>query len=168
MAPHVRQVGGPKRIEPGRDKEPTLMLAHLALSSALSIGLLVICLLLVLAFEATNGFHDAANAVATVIYTNSLKSVPAVVWSGIMNFHRRDRRRHLRCLCSCRTAPTGRAVTARRLTGRADAGIAFYIGLFLEPCDLVFRHSEFELALHYRRAGRRCDWQCAAVGPRAR
>jgi inorganic phosphate transporter, PiT family len=62
------------------------MLTHLPPSSALSIGLLVICLLLVLAFEATNGFHDAANAVATVIYTNSLKSVRAVMWSGIMNF----------------------------------------------------------------------------------
>ena len=53
------------------------MLAHLAPSSALSITLLVIGLLMVLIFEATNGFHDAANAVATVIYTNSLKSVPA-------------------------------------------------------------------------------------------
>ena len=62
------------------------MLAHLPPSSVLSISLLVICLFLVLAFEATNGFHDAANAVATVIYTNSLKSVPAVGWSGIMNF----------------------------------------------------------------------------------
>ncbi|MBV8588681.1 MAG: inorganic phosphate transporter [Acetobacteraceae bacterium] len=55
-------------------------------SSIISISLLAICLLLVFAFEATNGFHDAANAVATVIYTNSLKSIPAVVWSGIMNF----------------------------------------------------------------------------------
>jgi inorganic phosphate transporter, PiT family len=62
------------------------MLAHLPPSSVLSVFLLVICLFLVLAFEATNGFHDAANAVATVIYTHSLKSVPAVVWSGIMNF----------------------------------------------------------------------------------
>src|SRR5271165_7227939 len=73
-------------IQPSRDEEPTLMLANLSPSSALSISLLLICLFLVLAFEATNGFHDAANAVATVIYTNSLKSVPAVVWSGIMNF----------------------------------------------------------------------------------
>jgi PiT family inorganic phosphate transporter len=62
------------------------MLAHLPSSSVLSISLLVICPLLVMAFEATNGFHDAANAVATVIYTNSLKSGQAVVWSGIMNF----------------------------------------------------------------------------------
>jgi len=48
------------------------MLAHLEPSSALSIVLLIISLLLILAFEATNRFHDAANAVATVIYTNSL------------------------------------------------------------------------------------------------
>jgi PiT family inorganic phosphate transporter len=70
----------------GRAKELLPMLAHLPPSSVLSISLLVICLLLVMAFETTNGFHDAANAVATVIYTNSLKSGQAVVWSGIMNF----------------------------------------------------------------------------------
>ncbi|MBV9824729.1 MAG: inorganic phosphate transporter, partial [Alphaproteobacteria bacterium] len=39
-----------------------------------------------MAFEATNGFHDAANAVATVIYTKSLRPGLAVVWSGLMNF----------------------------------------------------------------------------------
>ena len=38
------------------------------------------------AFEAVNGFHDAANAVATVIYTNSLRPRFAVVLSGIFNF----------------------------------------------------------------------------------
>nr|WP_284700784.1 inorganic phosphate transporter [Robbsia betulipollinis] len=48
--------------------------------------MLLVCFLMVLAFEATNGFHDASNAVATVIYTHSLKPVPAVVWSGVMNF----------------------------------------------------------------------------------
>jgi len=52
----------------------------------LAVGLLVFALTLVLMFEATNGFHDAANAVATVIYTKSLKPTEAVVWSGIMNF----------------------------------------------------------------------------------
>jgi PiT family inorganic phosphate transporter len=46
---------------------------------------LIICLALAFAFEFVNGFHDTANAVATVIYTNSLKPVPAVVWSGIWN-----------------------------------------------------------------------------------
>ncbi|ELS31525.1 MULTISPECIES: inorganic phosphate transporter [Pseudanabaena] len=40
---------------------------------------------LVLGFEFVNGFHDTANAVATVIYTNTLKPVYAVVWSGLWN-----------------------------------------------------------------------------------
>jgi PiT family inorganic phosphate transporter len=48
--------------------------------------LLVICLLAVCLFEAINGFHDTANAVATVIYTKTLKPMQAVVWSGIWNF----------------------------------------------------------------------------------
>jgi len=48
--------------------------------------LLFVCLLLVLAFEFVNGFHDTANAVATVIYTNSLPAKHAVVLSGVCNF----------------------------------------------------------------------------------
>lgn len=45
-----------------------------------------IALALALAFEFVNGFHDTANAVATVIYTHALKPGPAVVWSGTWNF----------------------------------------------------------------------------------
>ncbi len=48
--------------------------------------LLVFCLVAACAFEFINGFHDTANAVATVIYTNSLQPTQAVVWSGIVNF----------------------------------------------------------------------------------
>ncbi len=48
--------------------------------------MLVVCLVMVLVFEATNGFHDTSNAVATVIYTQSLKPVQAVIWSGLLNF----------------------------------------------------------------------------------
>ena len=48
--------------------------------------LLVVALLIALGFEFVNGFHDTANAVATVIYTHSLKPNVAVVWSGIFNF----------------------------------------------------------------------------------
>lgn len=48
--------------------------------------LLCICLFCACAFEFVNGFHDTANAVATVIYTNSLPPNIAVVWSGICNF----------------------------------------------------------------------------------
>jgi len=47
--------------------------------------LLLLCLLAAVIFEFINGFHDTANAVATVIYTNSLKPWFAVVWSGIWN-----------------------------------------------------------------------------------
>jgi len=48
--------------------------------------LLVLCLIAACGFEFVNGFHDTANAVATVIYTNSLKPWVAVIWSGIWNF----------------------------------------------------------------------------------
>lgn len=48
--------------------------------------LLLLALLIALAFEFVNGFHDTANAVATVIYTNSLPAHFAVVWSGFWNF----------------------------------------------------------------------------------
>jgi PiT family inorganic phosphate transporter len=48
--------------------------------------LLGVALLIALGFEFVNGFHDTANAVATVIYTHSLEPHVAVVYSGIMNF----------------------------------------------------------------------------------
>lgn len=57
--------------------------------SVLSSGgaaMLILFLIAVLAFEFVNGFHDTANAVATVIYTHSLQPNVAVVWSGIFNF----------------------------------------------------------------------------------
>jgi len=47
---------------------------------------LLIALFFAFAFEFINGFHDTANAVATVIYTRTLKAVPAVLYSGVMNF----------------------------------------------------------------------------------
>ena len=48
--------------------------------------LLFVALLIALGFEFVNGFHDTANAVATVIYTHSLTPHVAVVWSGLWNF----------------------------------------------------------------------------------
>jgi PiT family inorganic phosphate transporter len=48
--------------------------------------LLGIALLIALGFEFVNGFHDTANAVATVIYTHSLPPLAAVIWSGTFNF----------------------------------------------------------------------------------
>lgn len=47
---------------------------------------LLLCLFAACAFEFINGFHDTANAVATVIYTHSLKPRIAVIWSGLWNF----------------------------------------------------------------------------------
>ena len=47
--------------------------------------LLGIALLIALGFEFVNGFHDTANAVATVIYTRALTPEVAVVWSGFFN-----------------------------------------------------------------------------------
>ncbi|CAA2100570.1 Low-affinity inorganic phosphate transporter 1 [Methylobacterium bullatum] len=57
--------------------------------SPLAIGafvLLGLALLIALAFEFVNGFHDTANAVATVIYTHSMPPLVAVIWSGAFNF----------------------------------------------------------------------------------
>jgi len=48
--------------------------------------LLGLALFIALGFEFVNGFHDTANAVATVIYTNSLPPQVAVIWSGFFNF----------------------------------------------------------------------------------
>jgi len=47
--------------------------------------LLFVALLIALGFEFVNGFHDTANAVATVIYTRALPANFAVVWSGMFN-----------------------------------------------------------------------------------
>jgi len=55
----------------------------LAIGALLLLGL---ALLIALGFEFVNGFHDTANAVATVIYTHSLPPLVAVVWSGFFNF----------------------------------------------------------------------------------
>ena len=62
------------------------MLDWIVPGSTPALVMLGICLALALAFEFSNGFHDTANAVATVIYTNSLPPRIAVIWSGLMNF----------------------------------------------------------------------------------
>jgi inorganic phosphate transporter, PiT family len=61
-------------------------LGDVRLGSAWPYVLLGIALLVALGFEFVNGFHDTANAVATVIYTHSLEPHVAVVWSGFWNF----------------------------------------------------------------------------------
>ncbi|MFZ4690005.1 MAG: inorganic phosphate transporter [Polymorphobacter sp.] len=60
--------------------------AHVPVIATTAIVLLGVALLTALAFEFVNGFHDTANAVATVIYTHALPPTIAVVWSGLWNF----------------------------------------------------------------------------------
>ncbi|HEX4407597.1 MAG TPA: inorganic phosphate transporter [Xanthobacteraceae bacterium] len=55
------------------------------IASYLPFLLLFVALMIALGFEFVNGFHDTANAVATVIYTRSLQANIAVVWSGMFN-----------------------------------------------------------------------------------
>jgi inorganic phosphate transporter, PiT family len=59
--------------------------AGVKISSLLPFLLLFVALLIALGFEFVNGFHDTANAVATVIYTRALPANVAVVWSGMFN-----------------------------------------------------------------------------------
>ena len=63
-----------------------LTAAGTPVTSYLPFLLLGVALLIALGFEFVNGFHDTANAVATVIYTHSLAPPIAVVWSGFFNF----------------------------------------------------------------------------------
>src|SRR5262249_10216794 len=61
-------------------------LSHMPDTTALlPFVLLAVALSIALGFEFVNGFHDTANAVATVIYTHSMPAQVAVVWSGIWN-----------------------------------------------------------------------------------
>jgi phosphate/sulfate permease len=53
---------------------------------AVSAGILALVFLLIVFQEAVNGFHDTANAVATVIYSNAMKPLTAVALAAVMNF----------------------------------------------------------------------------------
>jgi inorganic phosphate transporter, PiT family len=61
-------------------------ISHLHHPASFTFILLAVALLVALGFEFVNGFHDTANAVATVIYTHSLDPHVAVAWSGFFNF----------------------------------------------------------------------------------
>ncbi len=55
-------------------------------SSSWSFGFIVFVIALALAFDFTNGLHDAANSVATVVSTRVLNPKQAVVWAAFFNF----------------------------------------------------------------------------------
>jgi len=108
---HTQAVTGPRGVRPSLDRgfDPRTALVFLLLLGAgllfvayslyadvdasgtrtttfLPYLLLFVALLIALGFEFVNGFHDTANAVATVIYTHSMPAEIAVVWSGCFNF----------------------------------------------------------------------------------
>ena len=64
----------------------TADLAHVPALGLYTVILLATALFIALSFEFVNGFHDTANAVATVIYTNALSAPVAVMWAGFCNF----------------------------------------------------------------------------------
>lgn len=64
----------------------TADLAHVPPIGLYSMIMLATALFIALSFEFVNGFHDTANAVATVIYTNALSAPVAVMWAGFCNF----------------------------------------------------------------------------------
>ena len=116
------------------------------LASAWPYVLLGMALLIALGFEFVNGFHDTANAVATVIYTHSLEPHIAVVWSGMWNligvlhFLGRGRLRDP-------LAASGRVDSAGRQRRRLRDGLrAADGGDHLEPQHLVVRTTRLELA----------------------
>ena len=61
-------------------------LSRVRMTAGFEYLLLAITLSIALGFEFVNGFHDTANAVATVIYTHTLEPHIAVIWSGLWNF----------------------------------------------------------------------------------
>ena len=48
--------------------------------------LLIVVIILALAFDFINGFHDAANSIATVVSTKVLTPATAVIWAALFNF----------------------------------------------------------------------------------
>jgi len=78
--------------------------------------LLFVALLIALGFEFVNGFHDTANAVATVIYTRSLPAHVAVVWSGFSIFSAfcfRPARSRLASYRCCRSSSFSKSAAVR-------------------------------------------------------
>src|SRR5947209_3567034 len=51
-----------------------------------TLGLVILIIVAALAFDYTNGFHDAANSIATVVATRVLSPGVAVIWAGFFNF----------------------------------------------------------------------------------
>ena len=112
---------------------------------------LILAVALALAFECVNGFHDTANAVATVIYTHTLRPWIAVVWSGMWNL--------IGVLMSSGAVAYGVVAllpvetgAQRRLGGRVRDGVrAVDLGHHLEPGHVVHGVAREFVAFAHRR-----------------
>jgi len=138
-------------------------LNNVTITSAWPYVLLALALLIALGFEFVNGFHDTANAVATVIYTHSLEPNIAVVWSGICNL--------AGVLLSTGTVAFA-VITLLPveliLQVSSGAGFAMVFALLIarhsvEPGHLVVWTARFEFAHHGRFHHRRRPCQSGSV-----
>jgi len=127
--------------------------------------LLFVALLIALGFEFVNGFHDTANAVATVIYTHSLPANFAVLWSGLFNL--------LGVLLSSGAVAFGiisllpvELIFAGRQSCRLRDGVCFAdCGDHLEPRHLGVRAAGIKFAYaHWFDYRGRC-YECAVAWP---
>jgi hypothetical protein len=126
--------------------------AGVKISTYLPLLLLFVALLIALGFEFVNGFHDTANAVATVIYTRALPANITVVWSGMWS--------------SGAVAFGGRVDPPGRIERRLRHGIrAPDRGNHLESRHLVSGPAGIELAYADRLGYRRRRRQRAAARP---
>ena len=120
------------------------------LRPAVNTALLILVLVVVaaLAFDYINGFHDAANAVATVVSTGVLPLRTAILLAAVLNFAGRLR--------PARRWPrrSARGWSSRARSRRSSSSSALLGAIALEPGHLVLRHPLVVVARPGRRAGR--------------
>ena len=110
---------------------------------------LVLLVLLALAFDFMNGFHDAANSIATVVSTGVLKPWQAVIWAAFFNVLAVG-------VFTCRVAATvGKGIIDPAFVDNRLIFGALIGAISLEPHHLVLRHSVELLARAHRRHDRR-------------
>jgi len=107
--------------------------------------LLGLALMVALGFEFVNGFHDTANAVATVIYTHSMEPHIAVMWSGFWNFVGVLTSSGLVAFGIISLLPVELILQVGSKAGFAMV-FALLVGHHLELGDLVFRTARFEFS----------------------
>ena len=128
--------------------------------------LLFVALLIALGFEFVNGFHDTANAVATVIYTRSLPAQIAVVWSGLFNLFGVLLSTGAVAFGIVSLLPVELILQVGSGAGLRHGVRAVDLGDHLEPRHLVFRPAGLELAHADRLDHRRRHRQRADARPR--